>query len=285
MTLTAPAAAKTMTATDQAHTTLPAVAVGEIVTYRVVLALPEGTLPGATVTDTLPAGLALVDCVSVTGSGGVSTSLGGGLAGACVAGTNPAVSGSTVTFDLGTLTNADRDDSSSTVTLTYRAVVLNAAGNVRGTPLANSARLAWTGGSAAPAAAPDVRVVEPILTVGKVATPATGDAGDTIQYDVTIANPANGNGATAFEVAWSDPIPAGLTYVAGSLQQVSGPAATTLSDAGSPTMAATWTSLAQGASAVLRFRATLDAGVPSGSSYVNTATATWTSLPAWQPRP
>ena len=278
--LTAPATAKTITATDQAHTTLPAVAVGEIVTYRVVLALPEGTLPGATVTDILPAGLALVDCVSVTGSGGVSTSLGGGLAGACAAGTNPAVSGSTVTFDLGTLTNADRDNSiADTVTLAYRAVVLNTAGNVRGTLLHNSARLTWTGGSATPAAAPDVRVVEPILTVGKVATPATGDAGDTIQYDVTIANPANGNGATAFEVAWSDTIPTGLTYVAGSLQQVSGPAATTLSDAGSPTMAATWTSLAEGASAILRFRATLDAGVPSGSSYVNTAAATWTSLP------
>ncbi|MCU0477793.1 MAG: hypothetical protein MUE92_03465, partial [Chloroflexi bacterium] len=279
VTLTTPAATKAITATDQAHTTLPAVAVGEIITYRVVLALPEGTLPGATVTDTLPAGLELVDCVSVTGSGGVSTSLGGGLAGACAAGTNPAVGGSTVTFDLGDLTNADRDDAiAENVTLTYRAVVLNTAGNVRGTLLRNSARPSWTGGSAAPAAAPDVRVVEPIVTVAKVATPATGDAGDTIQYDVTIANPANANGATAFEVAWSDPIPAGLTYVPGSLQQLSGPAAT-LSDAGAPTLTASWTSLAQGATAVLRFRATLDAGVPSGSSYVNTAAATWTGLP------
>ncbi len=276
----APTTTKSITGSDQAHTTLPAVAVGEIITYEVTITIPEGTLPGATVTDTLPTGLALVDCVSVTGSPGVSTTLGGDLAAACAAGTNPAVAGSTVTFSLGTLTNADRDNAvAETVTLAYRAAVLNVGTNIRGTLLHNSARLGWTGGNAAPASAPDVRVVEPVMTVAKTASPTSGDAGDTIQYDVTIRNPANANGTSAFDVIWSDPIPAGMSYVAGSLQQVSGPATTTLSDAGVPVMAASWASFADGATAVLRFRATFDASVSSGSSYVNTASAAWTGLP------
>ena len=66
------------------------VAVGEIATYQVTLTLPEGVLPNASVVDTLPAGMALVGCDSVTASStDVTTNLAGGFAGACT-GSNPA---------------------------------------------------------------------------------------------------------------------------------------------------------------------------------------------------
>jgi uncharacterized repeat protein (TIGR01451 family)/fimbrial isopeptide formation D2 family protein len=279
--LTAPTASKSMPTTDQGSTLGTAVAIGEVATYRVTLTLPEGTLPAAKVTDVLSPGLALVGCDLIVPSSGVTTSLGGGFDAACDAGTDPSVNGQNIVFSLGTITNANTDNSTpETLTLTYRAVVLNVAGNQRGTALHNTATLSWTGGSAAPAGTPDITVDEPSLTVSKVASPTTGDAGDTIQYDVTVTNSAVGNGAVAFDVAWSDTVPAGLTYVPNSLQLISGPATTTLSDAGRPTLSVTWaTTFVEGAVAHLRFSATVNGSAVAGSVYHNTASTTWTSLP------
>ena len=155
----------------------------------------------------------------------------------------------------------------------------NSSGNNRGTNLANAATLRWTGHATAAASAPNVTVAEPLLTIGKTATPTVGDAGDTIVYDITITHAPATNGADAFDVDWTDTIPDGLTYVPGSLELVSGPATSTLSGS-DPDLHVTWAnSFTQGSVAHLRFSATLDADVPSGSSYRNTATVTWTSLP------
>ena len=87
---------------------------------------------------------------------------------ACNARTNPTVGagGQPVTFDLGIVTNANRDNGhAETITITYGAVVLNVAGNVHGTTLHNSAVLSWTGSTRPPRSAPDVTVVEPIMTL------------------------------------------------------------------------------------------------------------------------
>ena len=45
------------------------------------------------------------------------------------------------------------------------------------------------------------------------------------------------------------------------------------------TVSAEWLTIPQGGSCTLQYTATLDADVPSGSHYDNTATLTWTSLP------
>jgi uncharacterized repeat protein (TIGR01451 family)/fimbrial isopeptide formation D2 family protein len=275
-------ASKSITDTDQAHTSGYNVAVGEIVTYEVVLTLPEGVQPLAKLTDTLPAGMALVDCVSIVRSStDVSTDLVGGFAEACDAGTSPTVGagGQLVTFDLGTINNANRaNGTAETLTLTYRAVVLNVGTNVRGQTLHNSAVLSWTGGTAATASAPNATVVEPTMVIVKSANPGNGDAGDEITFTITITNPTATNGADAFDVVWSDTIPDGLTYVPGSLQRTAGIVPTTLA-ASAPDLSATWDTFAQNGTSTLEYKATLDADVPSGSSYTNTATLTWTSLP------
>jgi large repetitive protein len=277
-TVLAPTTAKAMTATNRTHTSGNSVAVGEIVTYQVTLTIPEGSLPGATVVDTLPAGLALVGCDSVTASStDVTTSLAGGFADACT-GSNPAVAGSAVTFSLGTVTNGNRDNAvADTITLTYDAVVLNVATNIRGATLHNAAALAWTGGSVAATSAANVTVVEPRLTITKNANPVSGDAGDTITFQIVLSNATNANGADAFEAAWADAIPAGLTYVGGSLG-FSGTAPTSSSVAGQ-NLSAAWTTFAQGATVTITYQATLDPNVPSGQVYTNTAGTTWTSLP------
>ena len=74
------------------------VVAGEYVTYDLVVTVPEGTTPLASITDTLDANLLFDSGFTITaaGSAGVSFT---GLA------TTPTVSGNDVTFDLGTITN------------------------------------------------------------------------------------------------------------------------------------------------------------------------------------
>ena len=186
-----------------------------------------------------------------------------------------------MTFSLGDITNADRDNATpETITITYEAVVQNVAGNTRGTLLNNSAALTWTGGSIAAASADAVRVVEPLFAVTKTASAGTGDSGDTIDYTITIANPVHADGADAFDVHLEDVVPSGMTYQGSFTQDVAGgPPAVTLSDAGAPTLTADWVSFPQGSTAVLHFSVTIDNTAEPSHTFTNTAELTYTGLP------
>jgi uncharacterized repeat protein (TIGR01451 family)/fimbrial isopeptide formation D2 family protein len=283
-----PKATKILDGTDQPTTTGTNVVVGEIVMYKLTLTIPEGTLPGATVVDTLPAGLAFVDCSPITASTGVSSSV-VTFGDPCVAGTsgaNPTVGGTgqVVTFDLGTVTNADTVNAmDETVVIKYRAVVLNVGSNVRGQTLRNSAVLSWTGDSIAAVTAGDVTVVEPKLTVVKTASASTGDAYDSILYTITVSNPSAGvdpQGASAFGVSLKDLVPAGMSYDGitpfAQTTDLGNPAEITVN---SGTLSATWVEFDQGESATFHFSATIDASATPGTIFDNTAALTWTSLP------
>jgi fimbrial isopeptide formation D2 family protein/uncharacterized repeat protein (TIGR01451 family) len=214
-------------------------AIGELVTYQVVLTIPEGTTPGANLLDQLDEGLAFNSIVSVTLSSGLSTSNGltvtnNGVTNAATLAGFTTFSGSNnkdVTFSLGDITNSNLDNpTAETITIRYRAVVLNANalpgdadGNQAGDQRNNSATLRWTGNNTALAAvsAEPVTIVEPQLTTTKdVAVQAAGtgvysafgqvvraDAGDNIRYRITIANGAPSGSTTAFDVTLSDQLP------------------------------------------------------------------------------
>ena len=163
--------------------------IGELVTYRLTLTIPEGVTPDARVVDTLDAGLAFVrvDRVTLTG---VTTENAIGT-GATPANVSIGGSGSVITFNPGDITNANRDNLvDETVEIVYTAVVLNVAGNQSGTALNNSAVLSWAGGAAPAVLAPDVTVIEPLVAVDKTAVVNglgnSGDAGDPIVYTITL---------------------------------------------------------------------------------------------------
>lgn len=107
VTIANPAVAKQLVSSeiDNAYNGNTQTVIGELVTYRVTITVPEGVTQTTQIVDTLDSGLAFVDCQSITASGGVSTSVSGGFAAICAA---PTVtnSGRTVTFDFGNLTNA-----------------------------------------------------------------------------------------------------------------------------------------------------------------------------------
>ncbi len=279
------AVTKVVVGTNQAHTTDPSVAVGEILTYTVTVGVPEAISNAVSLVDTLDVGLALVgvDSLVVSNPGAVSTTIAGGfpavLAGAAVSnpgGANPITAGSRVTFNFGNVTNTDIDSSvAETITITYRAVVLNSAGNVRGLNLNNSA--AWTtGGNTVTAGAPNRTVVEPTLGVTQTAAPTRGDANDLVTFTIVVAHTAPSN-VDAFDVVLSNPIPPGITVTAGPTA-TSGLAPGSLSLTGGA-VTGTWASFPLGTTSTITLTGRLDPSIVPGTVTTNTATATWTGLP------
>jgi fimbrial isopeptide formation D2 family protein/uncharacterized repeat protein (TIGR01451 family) len=214
--------------------------IGEIVTYELVLTIPEGVTPAANVLDTLDEGLLFVDITNVTlSSTSISTATGltfadNGAANVATLTANTALSGSNnrvITFTLGDITNTNVDNAvAETITIRYRAVVRNVNslpgdgdGNQSGDLRNNSARLRWTNNNTtlATTSAADVTVREPLLTnVKSAAVQNAGigaysafaqrvraDAGDNIRYQITINNGSAATDTTAFDVTLSDQLP------------------------------------------------------------------------------
>jgi uncharacterized repeat protein (TIGR01451 family) len=244
--------------------------IGEIATFALTIAVPEGTTPSAVVVDSLPTGLAFVRMVgSPVVDSGVTFS----------GSTTPVItnSGRTVTFALGDVVNVNTDRQLHGITVRYEAVVLNVSSNVAGKTLTNSATLSWTGHNELPAAkSGPVTVIEPKLTVAKSASAATAQASDTITYTIVVT----ASQTTAHNVSLSDILPGGITYVAGSLAHAGGATPTTLAtSAGGDAFTATYTQLTPGQTSTLTFRAKLDPTVTAGQAITNTVTEQWTSLP------
>ncbi len=188
--------------------------IGELVTYTVSVTVPEGRLVNVIVGDYLPAGLAFVKCLSVKpSSSDVTTDLPGGFSSACNDPTNPTVAfgGQSFTFTLGTITNANRDNSvEERVDIQFNAVVLNVSANQAGTTLRNEAQMVIDGGAGGMATvySSDLTVIEPMVSITKTAAkvvpappPATFDGGDTVEFVITVSNPGS---VDAFDVTIND---------------------------------------------------------------------------------
>jgi uncharacterized repeat protein (TIGR01451 family)/fimbrial isopeptide formation D2 family protein len=274
-----PSMTKTITATNQAHTTGTNVAIGERVSYRLTIRVPEGTTPSAVLTDTLDAGLAFQSLDAISASPALAAANGSFAAVLAAATIGPVGGGASnagrlLTLNFGTLTNSDADNASDeTIVVDYTAVVLNSTGNDRGGLRNNAAALAFSSGAAS-AAAPNVTLQEPTLQVAKTAVPTGGDAGDPVTFTVTLSHTAASN-TTAFDVALTDVLPAGLTFTGAAFQ--SGLAPTTFSTGGG--FSAGWATFPVGSTATFQVSATIDSGLGSGAVLVNTATTTYTSLP------
>ena len=184
--------------------------IGEFVTYRVTITVPEATMPGAILTDTLDEELAFVALDSAVLSSGVSITVI----------TTPVVlnNGRDLLFKLGDITNSNTDNAvTETITLTYRAIVVNTAASQANDQANNSARFTFTGlASPITAAATNVRIIEPQVQIAKSVSVDgagnTGDAGDSFVYTIVLSNPPGASQFTAdaFDLTFSDLLQAGL---------------------------------------------------------------------------
>jgi large repetitive protein len=283
--------AKTVVATSLPETgsgafdpALTDLAIGETVTYRLVATLSEGTQT-LLIRDTLPDGLDLVSAaVTVVGAGLSPTLLGVGNTG----------TGQLVLFDFGTVVNAGNNvEGDGTVTIEVVARTRDAAGNVAGAVLTNAAEAVVTaptdpqapGGTLTDAAEISVEIVEPEVIVIKSSTLASGDAGDEGVFTLVIRQTA---GATAplYDLVLTDPIPAGLELVPGSVTTTRG---TVVEAGGALRVEAGGAALAPAddpataedeAAITITYRVRLTDAVQPGQVVVNTAGFVGLSAPA-----
>ncbi len=159
--------------------------VGDTVVYRLALTLREGQLQNVVVTDTLPAGLAFDSVVNINGD--TSTPFSATAPFTFTAFTAPAVSGSTVTWSLGDITNAvDNNTANDTFVIEYRArVVKDTLAHNATTTLTNNVVLSYTGSDPAAArlrSSANLTVLQPIMT-----TPTKSATGFTSPASVNVA--------------------------------------------------------------------------------------------------
>ncbi len=279
---------KTIVATSETHTgtdgAIELLTVGEIVRYRLAITIPQGTAGNLVLTDVLPAGLQYLAgsaTIAYESDAAFTTTV---PAGALADGSHVTVSGQTLTFNLGAVTNNDADAGTERIFVEFNALVLNSAANNAGDTKANQFTASVNGGTTVNSTSSSVtaRIVEPRVTVGKTANRAKVDGGDLITYTVTLTNTGGANGADAFNVALADALPAGLTLV-GGVAHVSGVNVTgslvATAGATSLTTAAGGFTLAHGQSAVFTYQVLVGNTVEHGDDLDNQVDITWTSLP------
>ena len=157
------------------------VRIGDTVTYRLALDLQEGTTLNVAVQDVLPTGLAFVDIVSINGDSTADYTPPASGAGSnfsyapmTAAAVPTAGQTGTLSFTLGDVVNDPAGDATTdTLVIEYRArVVEDVLAHDPSTTLTNTATLAYTDGSGAPAVDParlessaSITVLQPVMTV------------------------------------------------------------------------------------------------------------------------
>jgi uncharacterized repeat protein (TIGR01451 family) len=295
-----PHTAPQVSTTPQTASNTPQVAIGEIVRYRLLTAVPEGgVLTNLQVTDALPAGMKFMGAGTtrvafIANQGGLirtpplSSPLFGATGNAPLSSaalkmkppfpnalvTGGAGCGGPVTFNLGNVRNTDNDNDLEYVEIEFDALVCNAASNQDGVALGNTFKASAGGALLAASNSINVNVVEPNLKLTKTASPSTVVSGGTISYAVTVTNTGT---AEAFDVKFTDTLPTGLALVPASV-------AVTGSCLPSPGInqavpSVTCRSVPQGGAFTVKYQAVANA--PScPATMTNKAAVTWTSLPA-----
>ncbi|MEM9409517.1 MAG: isopeptide-forming domain-containing fimbrial protein [Planctomycetota bacterium] len=259
------------------------VVIGETVQYEIQITIPEGTTDSASIVDTLDFGLGFVSLDSIVTSSGVTSDTVDLNDSASI---TPSVSGQEVTFNLGTITNANSSGAAETITIRYTAVVQNVTGNQgenTGTILDNVAYFAWIVGTTnmqtSDADAEDVEVIEAKLDILKSVNTSTADAGDTLTYTILISHNVLSD-TTAYDIALQDVLPSDLTFVSlsathSSLGDVSG---NFQHSTGTISTVAGGFDLAVGDTVTLTVNATISSSVTPNQEIENSAAITWTSI-------
>ncbi len=292
VTIASPSITKTVFATSFADTGSaqfnggnPDVKVDEIVTYRMVVTVPEGQSINFRVIDQL------ADQVIAGGGSGVLKYIPGS-AKVISAGANltsvsgiltPAVSNTdsdsdgnaeTVTYSFGNVTNtADNvSDAKDQIVFEIQARAQNLDTNQNGDVLTNRVQ-AVTDFSESDVARASVDFVQPELDIQKNTSFGTGDAADVATYTVTIQHTGNST-HTAYNLALGDLLAPGITLVANSATTTAG----TISEAGGK-IGLTLSSLALGQSVTITYQARLADNVVDGQTIRNTANLTYQTDP------
>lgn len=120
------------------------------------------------------------------------------------------------------------------------------------TSLSNTANVEYNGTSVASNAADTLLLLDP--TISKTVDKATASVGEIVTYTVTISNPSE---VSMSNLAFTDSLPAGITYLAGSFEVNGSPATPTVSG---NNLTYNIPAIGAGQSVVLTFQATVVGG-------------------------
>ena len=204
--------------------------IGEIITYRVTISLPEGATTNLVVTDNLPIGLAYVtNSLSYltnhpvdanANHPGTGTSNFNGTLPSLPAVTPASPTNGAIQFTFGNITVVgDNDTNNNTFAFTYKAIVLDITTNsgYTGTQRFWTNGITWTAGLTNGTGLVDpagniVAVVEPRLllsqTIAVNGTPGNtnGDLGNSVTLTLNVAGAANSL-STAYNTTFADNLP------------------------------------------------------------------------------
>ncbi len=271
----------------------PDLAIGEEVTYRLTVTLPEAVSTGLVIRDLLPGIVAaafpnqgLFEYLSAAVVRVGASLSGPGLGSATPVGSDSNGDGiaDTVTIAFGDVTNTPDGtiDAGDEIEVTVTARVRDAAVNSAGQAPINLGEVLYGGQTQRASAIVDI--VEPNLVIDKDASATTGDAGDVVTFTVSV--PAQGaNAGPAFNVTVTDTVPVGFTLVGGTLALVNAiPGATLSYDSGTRLITAVVpTYLANGPQLAFRYDAIVDNSVRPAEVLTNLAEVTFTSSPGTPP--
>ncbi|MEX2668801.1 hypothetical protein, partial [Candidatus Uabimicrobium amorphum] len=270
--------------------------VGEIINYRVIIDLPEATLPQFTFNDILDEGLAFVGVTSITAATGITTTIGNNNFDVVAAnqvisdeGNGDTAVARKLDLNFGTVVNTNFTDGlatdNNTITIEYQAVVLNANVVQDGETLDNTVTISYEGREPdSDDATATVNIVEPNISIDKVVLDAEtgdpventgGDAGDQLIFQITLTSDGN---ADAFDIVLSDAIPDGISLVPGTLQTVSGTTDQLNEDIANNSIEVVVEELLIGQSVTVQFQIDVDDDVVLGEAIQNNADVTFTSL-------
>ncbi|MEE4297401.1 MAG: isopeptide-forming domain-containing fimbrial protein [Wenzhouxiangella sp.] len=271
--------------------------IGEVLTYRLGVNLPVGTLREVTLIDTLPTGLRYVPgtarlarvfdtgLITSRNPGGVNDAASGVFV-PLADGNELIVSGNVIEIFLGDVINSDNDINDEQISLQVDVVIENVAANQAGTTLTNLGSLSFFNqlGQAQNLAPVSVTatVVEPQLEITKSASPlAITTVGGDVEYTLVVTNPGGAFAATAYDVQVTDVLPtqAGSLTI-DSITPAGGAAGITDNSAGT-TLNLTVAELPVNGSVTIVYTANYPAPQAPGS-VVNSVDLTWTSLPGNQ---
>jgi large repetitive protein len=274
--------AKALVTTSVGNDTSTNVQIGELVTYRITLTLPEGTLRNLVVSDLMEFGLDRLEYVSArvvssaeAGGSGIAV-----LPSATITGVDSDGDGinDRVNVNFGDIVNpGDNSATNNTVVVEVVARVVNVAANVRGDVLTNNAQATFTANAATQtiiAAPVNVTIVEPSLQITKVADVLSAQPGDIITYTVTVGHAIGSNG-TAYDIRVSDILPVQFALVAPPII-ITNPGGATVAANGVDISVA---DLDVGETLVVQYQVRVVGSPPAGTTVANNASVNWDSLP------
>lgn len=195
--------------------------IGEIVTYEIEITIPEGNTRSLSISDILPEGLSTEDLVSIEADEGITLQYTASsiLNNATIAdlGVDPEDERRHITMTIGDVNNAQADNfDDEKVRITYRAMVLNWAGNQNGTELSNNLSVLFNdpvlGNIDWIPTAVTVEVVEPDLEITSSFFNDQLIPGETTYLTFSVQHSASSTG-TAYDVNLLNNLPLGLEFI------------------------------------------------------------------------